>query len=99
MMLKTRVVENSESTSLHPNTDSIKSKGCKNISDITVQTEPRRGRNDTCTRITELENEDVADPTTLGVVDAFLTAQGPSSLTIETVSPTPNKATSEMVSL
>lgn len=38
------------------------------------------------------------DPTTSGVLDDFLNANGPSSVTIETAFPSPDKTTSGMVS-
>ena len=39
------------------------------------------------------------DQTSPGVLDDFLNANGPSSVTIETAFPSPDKTTSEMVSL
>ena len=42
-------------------------------------------------------NNDDYDPRISGVLDQFLNANGPSSVTIETIHPSPDKRTSEMV--
>ena len=106
MILNTQVSVNSGSTSLYPKIDSKKSRDgteSENTSDIAAQLEPirtsRRSENENCIVVTDLENKDATNSTPLGVLDDFLTAQGPSSIRTETVSPTANKATSEMVSL
>mmetsp|Transcript_16738 Transcript_16738/g.38646 ORF Transcript_16738/g.38646 Transcript_16738/m.38646 type:complete len:85 (+) Transcript_16738:309-563(+) len=52
--------------------------------------------NHLCTDMTNNKNENGTDPRTQGALDDFLNAKGPSSLTIETVVPTPDKTTSEL---
>ena len=92
----------SGTASLHPNMESKKSRdGFESNSD--AQSEPigrrRRGRKINSTDVTNNMKKNVSDSGTQGVLDDFLNAQGPSSLIVETVVPSPDKTTSELVSL